>query len=1324
LLKDFVIPKESEIFESINPEYNDCDIKISFGYTDYTSAEGLRTSPNFFKYFPMGDETNGFSFIIHCDSFDIEANRRKLHESNKNNNLLPEISKCIRQYADDLKQNNVVEFAKLYANLLISKTPENDSNKWLNDCFFNNLLDYIRTNIPTAKGFESNPANVKIKDFDFPIDLNVLGLTNIKWFYWSGTKHNDLLTEANSAQKLNLEKWSLRNVFTNANLDLMNSWIKYLPENEYYEFIKELDKQYFIKESIDRLTAAKLFKFNNGEFYSIDDVSTNPLLLFKTDKIKRISEELAALGFVISELDISTLDLYEKVNAKIKTDIDIYQEIALLTAQPNGLTSSGRLKLFKNLSDPSTKFAGVGDDTLRKLNLFHNTSGTIKPLKDLISFRQPTPYWLQQFKIREDEYENFLDSYLLPLEEIYKTLILPEWDVIITGISNYKTFYTEVLEYFKLEENNAPLGKRPFVATQYGFESADVIFYNSHFIKIKDYSSLHNAIDKLTMFFVPHKEVLPFLNNLPFKVDELDFIDQEISDNELTIEELKALLEFTTVNNEPFFDNFIIRESANGFCLDQRQGTVRQYFSSDARVIDYLKRKHELVFIRLPKPLLDFKESTGILKEHELHDQIVEAVSGDEQLSELIGLIRHSDPKIKLLLKLKRISIDIGGGFNTESIEYKLLDMACKELSTVNHQEYFRGKLYLKNGSSEIRVIDIPTSDNVVTFLSGEIKLSLAKIFPESYHSADKLQRLLDDFVKLGLPEPGLKRLFGITEELDLNAVLSLIGHYPQNGDQLAFILLYHKYCEQLELKGYYVNTLDGQHPLIYSYYIKEHPFILRNAILDNLYNSIKAILKYPFVIDDGERTKLYEEPVFADDAFICEDVRDDLEIDDKVHLLNFIYEKWQGAAKSIIKKVDWEEIDDTETTIILGFNPTQCVHPEEFAIPTEYLPAYVIDWIEQNEIEEDFLADLKVQVKGSTTFELRNYFKNGVSFKSSRISAEGNEDLLFNTFEWMKQNQLQIADDAAGSIFETICRTINEFREQKENGHLVLEKTFDFDLLKEQSVELTDAYYANWKDELDGKYSIFLYTGTLPKLITLDEIDDYVFRRYSDEHIAISSDNAIFVNSEKDLQGVLYSLVVQEKMPADEILKLIELKSISFTNNDYQALTNRINHLEQIIANLQRVDHRDSVDITVTMDEYTNEIKEKSERQLFDHLKATLTNKKVIWMNGNENGTFSESWRPYDFEVRDGDNHLINYIDCKGTPGLKKTFYLSQNEWEFFLRESDIYQIYRVFNVESTPEIVEIDNLMKWIRLGKVVPYLEATETIKGGRVFLTIKI
>jgi hypothetical protein len=84
-----------------------------------------------------------------------------------------------------------------------------------------------------------------------------------------------------------------------------------------------------------------------------------------------------------------------------------------------------------------------------------------------------------------------------------------------------------------------------------------------------------------------------------------------------------------------------------------------------------------------------------------------------------------------------------------------------------------------------------------------------------------------------------------------------------------------------------------------------------------------------------------------------------------------------------------------------------------------------------------------------------------------------------------------------------------------------------------------------------------------------------------------------------------------------------------------------------------------------------------------------------------------------------------LHYIDCKGTPQEKKTFYLTINEWSFFLdciQNEKSYQIYRVFNVEGDTNFIHIDNLWQWIKAGKVVPYLSATETIKGGRVFLTL--
>ncbi len=67
----------------------------------------------------------------------------------------------------------------------------------------------------------------------------------------------------------------------------------------------------------------------------------------------------------------------------------------------------------------------------------------------------------------------------------------------------------------------------------------------------------------------------------------------------------------------------------------------------------------------------------------------------------------------------------------------------------------------------------------------------------------------------------------------------------------------------------------------------------------------------------------------------------------------------------------------------------------------------------------------------------------------------------------------------------------------------------------------------------------------------------------------------------------------------------------------------------------------------------------------------------------------------------------------------------MTSNEWDFFLecvQNEKSYQIYRVANMESDTNFVNIDNLWEWIEKSKAVPYLSATETIKGGRVFLTL--
>lgn len=96
----------------------------------------------------------------------------------------------------------------------------------------------------------------------------------------------------------------------------------------------------------------------------------------------------------------------------------------------------------------------------------------------------------------------------------------------------------------------------------------------------------------------------------------------------------------------------------------------------------------------------------------------------------------------------------------------------------------------------------------------------------------------------------------------------------------------------------------------------------------------------------------------------------------------------------------------------------------------------------------------------------------------------------------------------------------------------------------------------------------------------------------------------------------------------------------------------------------------------------------------------------------------------PYDFLVK-MPNGVSKYIECKGTPKDKRTFYMSRSEW-FFYQENKgtgaLYEIYRVNNVETTPSLTIIDNLDEWIEKKVIAPLLTSTETIEGNKIFMTI--
>lgn len=138
----------------------------------------------------------------------------------------------------------------------------------------------------------------------------------------------------------------------------------------------------------------------------------------------------------------------------------------------------------------------------------------------------------------------------------------------------------------------------------------------------------------------------------------------------------------------------------------------------------------------------------------------------------------------------------------------------------------------------------------------------------------------------------------------------------------------------------------------------------------------------------------------------------------------------------------------------------------------------------------------------------------------------------------------------------------------------------------------------------------------------------------------------------------------------------------------------------------------------TLTIDtEYSEELRNKSEKFVYHILIEKYGEKNVKWLNQN-----GESGSNHDFEVLNEKGDIEFLIDCKGTPKHKKTFYLTDIEWRYFLENISKYQIYRVYNVENEMSCFCIDKLITSLVSGEVVPYLFAPEVLKEKRVFLTL--
>jgi hypothetical protein len=457
-------PIGSNEFIDINPKNKNRDIKFTFAfYRDYKNAVDLQNelAPNLYTFFSMDEEKNGFSFLLHCNAFDMNNDRRKLQANSQINEiLLPLIAQNLIEYSDKQKENNRSLFLSLYANFLLSKDPKNKPH--INNSFSRFIHQYISKNIPTKNGFSDNAQSVKINKLNpkLNLDLANFGLSDIQWFEWDNEADKLLINEATKSEKLGIKEWDISDVIENSDIESINNWIASSDERIYKEFLRELEEKNYLRNATkEHICQIKLFKFSNGKFYSFVEIVSVKDRLGKTsfnfsncfyinNKTKDIRNELIKLEMVVSELSSEDYPtIFSSVT--LPEDKKIYELIAE-KCKTNDLSAKEKKKLFLNFINEETKFDNVAAGTLIDLELFCDSNTEIKPLNKLIGNIR-TPNWLNAYKIKEDEYFSELNPYLLSeAEDIFTEIHLQNQNNIIAEITTAE----EIKSLIKLYQDN------------------------------------------------------------------------------------------------------------------------------------------------------------------------------------------------------------------------------------------------------------------------------------------------------------------------------------------------------------------------------------------------------------------------------------------------------------------------------------------------------------------------------------------------------------------------------------------------------------------------------------------------------------------------------------------------------------------------------------------------------------------------------------------------------------------------------------------------------------------------------------------------------
>jgi hypothetical protein len=188
------------------------------------------------------------------------------------------------------------------------------------------------------------------------------------------------------------------------------------------------------------------------------------------------------------------------------------------------------------------------------------------------------------------------------------------------------------------------------------------------------------------------------------------------------------------------------------------------------------------------------------------------------------------------------------------------------------------------------------------------------------------------------------------------------------------------------------------------------------------------------------------------------------------------------------------------------------------------------------------------------------------------------------------------------------------------------------------------------------------------------------------------------------------------EKQTIDEIEPSALKTQVEENTKSLKLITSQLDSIVKEISFIRKGKPTEDDEFTANEDEtYNRAIGYKCEKHLFTQLL------KKVWKDTNWLNEVEEQSKPYDFEIFV--KGVKYFIECKGSVNSSEEFFLTKNEWQFYLKNRKNYRLYFVSEINSdSPVIIKIEDLITSMEKGELIPCSSVNRKVKADRILFQI--